>query len=197
MKFADRIKKEMAEGIVRAILEDAGYRVVDYGIEKQLRELACMTPEEYRALAFPDAMRHAPDFAVMDRDQTEKFLVEVKYRTAWGKEVFADIQEQVRSMKEIVLVSIFAGAPNPKNYKTSPARFIRCCALKWEGEACLVEQRRQEGAVEWTQLDELKDDKNLWWSMSPLHEKFPRLGEKKEERTLFTAIESLAGILNV
>nr|WP_279196851.1 hypothetical protein [Ralstonia mannitolilytica] len=34
MDFENRIKKEMTEGIVKAILEDAGYRVIDSGIEK-------------------------------------------------------------------------------------------------------------------------------------------------------------------
>lgn len=32
----------MTEGIVKAILEDAGYRVIDSGIEKVLREVSCM-----------------------------------------------------------------------------------------------------------------------------------------------------------
>ncbi|MBU9391491.1 hypothetical protein KTE71_28780, partial [Burkholderia multivorans] len=43
MSFTSRIKKEMTEGIVRAILEDAQYRVIDSGIEKVLRELSCLT----------------------------------------------------------------------------------------------------------------------------------------------------------
>lgn len=47
MSFTSRIKKEMTEGIVRAILEDAQYRVIDSGIEKVLRELSCLTSAEY------------------------------------------------------------------------------------------------------------------------------------------------------
>jgi hypothetical protein len=34
MDFSNRLKKEMSEGIVRAVLEDAGYLVTDFGIEK-------------------------------------------------------------------------------------------------------------------------------------------------------------------
>ncbi|CAJ0736137.1 hypothetical protein [Ralstonia mannitolilytica] len=56
MDFENRIKKEMTEGIVKAILEDAGYRVIDSGIEKVIRELSCMSSFEYAKLAYPDAM---------------------------------------------------------------------------------------------------------------------------------------------
>jgi len=56
MSFANRIKKEMTEGIVRALLEDAQYRVIDSGIEKVLRELSCLSAMEYKALGYPDAM---------------------------------------------------------------------------------------------------------------------------------------------
>ncbi|QSB45842.1 hypothetical protein IDJ81_07110 [Tsuneonella flava] len=34
MNFASRLKKEMSEGIVRAVLEHACCRVTDFGIEK-------------------------------------------------------------------------------------------------------------------------------------------------------------------
>ncbi|WP_104565282.1 hypothetical protein [Ralstonia mannitolilytica] len=50
MDFENRIKKEMTEGIVKAILEDAGYRVIDSGIEKIIRELSCMSSFEYAKL---------------------------------------------------------------------------------------------------------------------------------------------------
>lgn len=87
IKFSDRIKKEMTEGIVRAILEDAHYRVIDSGIEKVLRELSCLSAVEYKKLGYPDAMSNLPDFTVMNRDQTTKQLVEVKYRSNWSKKI--------------------------------------------------------------------------------------------------------------
>ena len=95
MKFQSRIKKELTEGIVRAILDDAGYRVIDSGIENLLRELECLTALEYAGLDYPKAMRALPDLVVMNREQTAKYLVEIKYRTGWSLTVFDDIKEQV------------------------------------------------------------------------------------------------------
>lgn len=196
MDFSSRIKKEMAEGIVRAILEDAGYRVIDAGLEKYIRELACLPADEYHALDYPDAMRHLPDFTVMDREQSEKFLVEVKYRSQWSRAIFDEVKAQVRSMENIVLVSIHANAPNPHALSYRPARFIRCCGLRWQDGVYQVE-RRIDGAPTWVPVETLEDDERLWWSMSRLDQKFSRLRQTKENRTLVQAIESLQGILNV
>ena len=51
MEFENRIKKEMTEGIVRALLDDAGYRAIEYGVEKTAREVTPMTREEYLRLS--------------------------------------------------------------------------------------------------------------------------------------------------
>jgi hypothetical protein len=195
MSFSDRIKKEMAEGIVRAILEDAQYRVIDSGIERVLREVSCLSAVEYRALGYPDAMSHLPDFTVMNREQTTKQLVEVKYRSNWSKALFDEVREQVRLFGEIVLVSINARATDPKGYN-SPSRFIRCCGLKYDGGVYLVQHNSKEGVVQWTPFHEVMDGSHLWWSMLKLHEKFPQLGEESNRSTLFQAVNALAGILD-
>lgn len=58
MDFANRIKKEMSEGVVRAILTHAGYRVVGLGVEKVVREVECLSAQEYIHLAFPGRCGH-------------------------------------------------------------------------------------------------------------------------------------------
>lgn len=78
MEFINRIKKEMSEGIVKAILENYNYRVIDTGIEKVIREVSFLPIEAYNALGFPDALRKLPDFVVMDSEQKLKLLVDVK-----------------------------------------------------------------------------------------------------------------------
>lgn len=199
MSFTSRIKKEMTEGIVRAILEDAQYRVIDSGIEKVLRELSCLSSVEYGVLGYPDAMSHLPDFTVMNREQTTKQLVEVKYRTDWGKTLLEEVENQVRIFGEIVLVSVNAKAPNP-NGQNLPSRFLRCCRLKYDGGIYKVELNRQKKEVKsiyqaWEPVKALNDGTWLWWAMRPLHEVFSQLKEDSNKDTLFHAVEALAGIL--
>ncbi|WP_244258972.1 MULTISPECIES: hypothetical protein [Burkholderia cepacia complex] len=199
MSFTSRIKKEMTEGIVRAILEDAQYRVIDSGIEKVLRELSCLNSVEYGVLGYPDAMSHLPDFTVMNREQTTKQLVEVKYRTDWGKTLLEEVENQVRIFGEIVLVSVNAKAPNP-NGQNLPSRFLRCCRLKYDGGIYKVELNRQKKEDKsiyqaWEPVKALNDGTWLWWAMRPLHEVFSQLKEDSNKDTLFHAVEALAGIL--
>lgn len=42
MEFENRIKKEMPEGIARAVLDYAGYRVIKCGVEKTARAVTPM-----------------------------------------------------------------------------------------------------------------------------------------------------------
>lgn len=195
MDFSSRIKKEITEGIARAILEDVGYRVIDSGIEKVVRELSCLSAIEYKTLGYPDAMSHLPDFTVMNREQDEKFLVEVKYRKNWGKEVLEEVREQVKLFGEITLISVNASADDPK-CKDLPSRFIRCCGLKFDGDNYMVEQRQQNKSREWNQIENIGNGSGLWWSMTPLHEKFTKLNESRHTEILFSAVKALSGILD-
>ena len=201
MSFSNRIKKEMTEGIVRAILEDAQYRVIDSGIEKVLRELSCLSGAEYAALGYPDAMSRLPDFTVMDRAQSSKQLVEVKYRTTWDKSLFDEVQEQVRIFGEIVLVSVNANAPDP-NGLNYPSRFLRCCRLKMDGGVYKVElntkiQGTNNFSTSWQSVQSLKNTESwLWWAMRPLHEVFVQLKEESNKDTLTLAVKALKGILD-
>jgi hypothetical protein len=198
MSFSNRIKKEMTEGIVRAILEDAQYRVIDSGIEKVLRELACMSAEDYCRLGYPDAMSRLPDFTVMDRDQTTKHLVEVKYRSNWGRDLLEEVREQVRLYGEIVLVCINATAKSKKGVKT-PSLYLRCCGLKFDGGDYMVHHYENPGdtVAVWKPLNTIdKPDENLWWAMLKLQDKFTQLNEDKNKGTLMNAVNALAGILD-
>lgn len=196
MTFANRIKKEMTEGIVRALLEDAQYRVIDSGIEKVLRELSCLSATEYKALGYPDAMSRLPDFTVMNREQTTKRLVEVKYRSTWCEDVFEEVKEQVRIFGELVLISVNAKAEDPRRFN-GPSRFLRCCRLRFEGDTYMVQYRSNCGSLVWKPVDSIKNSSQwLWWSMLKLPEVFPQLSEDKNRDTLLEAVSALAGILD-
>jgi hypothetical protein len=198
MQFKNRIKKEMTEGIVRAILEDANYRVIDSGVEKVLREISILTPQEYKNHDYPEAIRQLPDLIVMDRAQTKKYLIEIKYRSDWNGELFNEIEDQVKIFKEMILISVNSNPPNPKNFGMRPSRYLRCCMLQHasEGYKVLVNRRDDEGGgAEWIAVDKVRDNPHLWWKMQPMQDVFTQITEEKNAKTLLSAIEALAGIL--
>lgn len=133
------------------------------GIEKVLRELSCLSAVEYKSLGYPDAMSRLPDFTVMNREQTSKQFVEVKYRTHWRKNLFDEVREQVRLFGEIVLVSVNARAEDPKGINL-PSRFLRCCGLKFDSGVYMV-QHSVYKTTAWTPIHEIRGLPGLWWSM--------------------------------
>lgn len=200
MDFQKRIKKEMTEGIVRAILEDAGYQVVDTGIEKVLREISPMSEDALMQLGIPYSMWKLPDLTAFNPDKTEKFLIEVKYRSAWGKNLLEEISGQVKVHKNLVLVSINANPPNQYD-GYYPSTYLRCCRVKHENEVIKVQLRgRKEDKSNfhyWKALDEIVDGEWLWWAMSPMEEIFPLLKDLDDNTTLQTAIKAIEGILTL
>ena len=202
MNFENRIKKEMTEGIVKAIFEDAGYRVIESGIEKLMPEVSCLSHDEYRNLAYPDAMKHLPDFTVMDREQKTKTLVEVKYRSTWSKDLLLEVEEKAKIYKELVLVSVNANPPADWS-KCLPSQYLRCCALRYVDGLYQVElsaqdtmSRQAERSFYWVGIEEIANDPCLWWRMSPLQSKFKNLQARKDSGTIFAAVRALTGILN-
>lgn len=203
MDFASRIKKEMSEGIVRALLEDAGYRVIDTGIEKVIRELCCLNSAEYSSLEYPDAMRSSPDFVVMDKEQTEKQLVEVKYRRTWDVEILEEVRDQVKAYRELTLVYVNGeGADDPLGYN-SPTRYIRCCRLKFESNIYQAEVRRnnkeQKRLPRWVNLDEEDLAGEKWWLLSTPQETFNLLAKNRglAYAALDAAVSAMGGILGM
>jgi hypothetical protein len=199
MNFESRIKKEMSEGIIRALLEDAGYRVIDCGIESVLRELVCLTADAYNQLEYPRAMADLPDFTVMNFDQTEKHLVEVKYRRDWNKNLFLEVGQQVETFGLITLVSVNAQPPESnRGMDASPSRFLRSCRLRFSSGILAVElAETREGPSRWLPVDQIPDREDLWWRMKLLQDQFPLINERKNEQTLTVAVQALTGILNI
>ncbi len=203
MKFDDRIKRELTEGVFRALMEDAGYRVIDTGIEKVLRELCCLRKDEYEALQMPSNIRFLPDFTVLDRQQTERFFVDVKFRSQWAKNLFeeASIREQAKLLGDIVIVSF---NPSPQDVKSFPAerkydppsRYLRCCRLRYhrkakeyqieisertngsastDGDKSSAQGTDETLVYKWHDVRAVQDNHYLWWRMSPLQRIFPGL----------------------
>lgn len=106
MELDNRLKKELSEATVKALLEDAKFRVMPFGVESQLRDVACLSKQEYFEANIPKAMRLAPDFIVIPPEEFKPKFVEVKYRTNWSDKVFADVARQVELYKEILLICV-------------------------------------------------------------------------------------------
>jgi hypothetical protein len=189
----------MSEGIIRALLEDAGYRVIDCGIETVIRELVCLTADEYLELEYPDAMRDLPDFTVMTKQQNEKQLVEVKYRSDWGKKLFMELRQQVKTFRMITLVTVYSKPPEKvADLKALPSRFMRSCRLKFEGERYFAELNMsdREAQSTWIDFEDLPND-DLWWKMKLLQDQFPLMAARKADQTLMTAVQAIQGILTI
>lgn len=194
MDFENRVKKEMAEGVIRAILIDAGYRVLDFGIESQIRELECLTKLEYFGLDFPRALKAMPDMVVMDREQTVKYLVEIKYRSGWSRELLDEVEEQVRLFKDVALIYLNSAPELKADLKPSPSSYLRCCRLRCRDEVYEAEVRSDK-VVKWVAVSELRDHAGQWWGLRPMQEVFGRICERKEEKTLVHAINAVSGII--
>jgi len=68
IELSERIKHQVAKGLVKAILQHAGYRVVNCGMEHIFREVSVLDDDEYKALGLAGSLRRMPDFLVADRE---------------------------------------------------------------------------------------------------------------------------------
>lgn len=195
MEFNSRIKKEMTEGIVRAILADAGYRVIGLGIENVVRETECLTVLEYAGLDFPKVMRSLPDLLIMDKEQTEKHLVEVKYRSSWSSTIFDEINEQVHLFKELILVFLNSTPPISEGRSLSPGSYLRCCKVR-SNDGILEAYLYAYGSMAWVPRTKINDSAGQWWGLRPIQDVLPKVNEAKDEQTLLKAVDALRGILN-
>lgn len=197
MKFLDRIKKEMSEGIVKAILEHHSYRVIDTGIEKVIREISCLPQDLYLTLGFPDALRRLPDFVVMDVNQTHKTMVDVKYRSTWDNSLLFDkkVLSQLNFYKKTVLVVINSTPPPPSgmvSHKETGA-YIRCIQLKHENGTNFVRWRGNKN--DWVEINNVKLQNFQWFSTHYLWEVFENIPKTDEGNVIKSSVMALSGII--
>lgn len=90
------IKGKIAETVFEQMFRENGdFTILRFGYEHTIPELA-----QYRASTFKrvvDDLSDAPDFVLISNKdgQKEVYLVEVKYRTKWGKEEIKEIAEKL------------------------------------------------------------------------------------------------------
>lgn len=190
MDFQNRLKKELSEGIVKSLLKDAGYRVIDLGVESTLREVECLSVTDYFKLHISKGLRMLPDLWVMNKEQTIQYSVEVKYRSGWDVNLLKEMEDQVQQFEEIILIYVNGKAPETE--LDSPSRYIRCCRLKHHHGEYLFQSKN----MGWQPVNQLRDDESQWWAMNLLQNLFPLFNENAGERTITRAVASIRSILN-
>lgn len=122
MQFANRIKGAVTQALLRALLEDSGYRIIPFGVEETWRELAQLKEQDYLALRLPKTLRQLPDFFVSDYPIKNTWLVEVKYRKEWSNsirdELGSQLLEQVNHWSPLYLIVFLGGAAEQTSNKT-------------------------------------------------------------------------------
>ena len=191
MDLPGMLKKEMTEGMVRALLEHAGYRVTDFGIEKLLPALNCLTRAEYGRLGFPWTIRRLPDFVVTSSDEKTMHLVEVKFRKRLELSDLKDLRQQVEVLGELVLVSINASAPDRVGSSLAD-RHLRCCCLRHgRGRYEISLRSGEDTEPTWLPVAQLRGGQALWAQFSSLHEVFRQLDAGNWSSALGPAVGAL------
>jgi hypothetical protein len=194
MEFSNRLKGELSEAVIRALLIDAGYRVVDFGIESVLREVQCLGMVEYLGLELPDVLRRLPDLLAMDRDQTFHEFVEVKFRRQWDQNLFASLRDQAMIFRKVVLVLIVTDPANAAE-AVGASTYLRACRLRYH-QGRYEANLEHLGALAWEQVPEGAFDQNNWWAMQPLQNIFEDLRGRAQDQTIVQAIRALHGLFN-
>ncbi|MFC1742293.1 hypothetical protein ACFL3V_07195, partial [Nanoarchaeota archaeon] len=78
MKMDPMTKGKKAEKLIADLFKEAGFKVIKYGYEHTVKELA----DRYNLIKGPAAqyIRHQPDFIVVNK-KNEAFFIEVKHRS--------------------------------------------------------------------------------------------------------------------
>ena len=77
MHFTNVVKAQITQGLVKILLERAGYRVIRLGVEELFTEVIYPDQEKYLALDLPEPLRSLPDLLIADIDTNKTFLLGV------------------------------------------------------------------------------------------------------------------------
>jgi hypothetical protein len=192
MLYASRLKGHLFQGAIKCLFEHANYRVVPYGIEATLREIACMGKDGYRSLDLPSAISLTPDFILLDESQSKKWIVEVKYRQSYhdNDELIQKMKTQVEIFKDVYFV-LFIQNPNTKlALGKTPSTHIRTFHSRYENGKLMVSVRinKEMVYVPWER------GINKFYSFFNIHEIFNGLERNADEKTLQTTMSIILNL---
>jgi len=197
MDFKNRLKGSVTQTLVETLLEDVQYRIVPLGIEEVVREVSCLDRGQYMALGLPDTLRKLPDFFIAKKDLSKTWLVEVKYCNKWNDEVKRSLGEQL--IEQVKLWSpmhlvLFIGEPARRN--DTPASYLAVGKLGVQNEVLGVWHKMYQGAPLISEFSEtfIPWSEVTWDSFTRFQDAFYEVSDRREEGTLFKAIEIMRSL---
>lgn len=180
MLFSNRLKGSITQALVRALLQDGGYRIVPLGIEEVVREVTVLPQEDYLSLGLPMVMRSMPDFFVTQEDVKSCWLVEVKYRKAWDDATRKNLGDQLKSQVQAwgpLHLTVFLGTPG-KADASLPSSWFGILKLSVIEDTLWALQRDGSKYMKWGDL--------VWKNFYRVQDFFPTLCGKPqyEQQTL-------------
>lgn len=201
MDFKNRLKGTVTQTLVKALLEDAGYRIIPLGIEEVIREVATLPRDAYLALGLSQTLRRMPDFFVAEQDLEKTWLVEVKYRKQWSEKTRASlgrqISEQVRRWGPLHLL-VFLGTSTVSGDDQPVYRIGVIKTVYQDGSLFFLRHRWKHTAPdlfaleeEWTPTpwNELE-----WKDFSRVQDEFGQLTKKWKDQTIVKSMSVLQSL---
>jgi hypothetical protein len=191
MDFKNRLKGSVTQTLVKALLEDAGYRTIPLGVEEVIREVSVLPAEEYLDLELPTVLRKMPDFFVAEPDLSNAWLVEVKYRKEWNDEARRrlgnQIREQVKVWKPLFLTVFLGNSARPGN--DNPVHSIGVIKLTYERGRIVSIMRDEETRKDWGEI--------TWGDFRRFQDVFKEVTSQWRSQTIMQALGILRSLRGV
>lgn len=190
MDFTSRLKGEITQSLIECLLVDAGLRVVPLGIEQVIREVKALNKEQYRAAGISPALRGLPDFFIANRDMSQTWHLEVKYRRNWTEEtrveLFRSLRTQVETWQPLHLAVFLGETDLQQNWPSSYLRMLRL--VIHQNTVCHERPERiNDRTGEIVPAHFLPAEEMQWLELDLIQKVFPGISEQFTESTLFKA----------
>ncbi|MSQ11568.1 MAG: hypothetical protein EXR48_02545 [Dehalococcoidia bacterium] len=100
LEFTNVLKGVVTQTLLMALLERGGYRVTRLGIEELFGEVKHIDIQQHMGLNLPLQLRFLPDLLVAEKDMTQVFLVEVKFRKTFNQSTVESLHEELKKQHE-------------------------------------------------------------------------------------------------
>lgn len=192
MDFENRLKGTVTQTLVKALLEDAGYRTIPLGVEEVIREVSVLSADEYRDLELPTVLRKMPGFFVAEPNLSNAWLVEVKYRKEWNDEARRrlgnQIREQVEAWQPLFLTVFLGNSIRPGN--NNPVHSIGVIKLTYErGRIVCIMPDKEETRKYWSNV--------TWDDFSRFQDVFREVTSQWKSQTIMQALGTLRSLRGV